>query len=142
RSTQAELDETLAESNRLSREIGGLFKKGETEKANKIKEKTRELKEKSKELSKQLNKASDELQQLLYTIPNVPHESVPSGASEDDNEEFFREGAVPDLGSEALPHWELAKKYNLIDFKLGNKVTGAGFPVYTGKGARLQRALI
>lgn len=142
RSTQAELDETLAESNRLSREIGGLFKKGETEKANKIKEKTRDLKDKSKELTQRFNKVSDELQQLLYTIPNIPHESVPSGASEDDNEEFFREGAVPDLGSEALPHWELAKKYNLIDFELGNKVTGAGFPVYMGKGARLQRALI
>ncbi|HET8808667.1 MAG TPA: serine--tRNA ligase, partial [Flavobacteriaceae bacterium] len=93
-------------------------------------------------LGETLNETSEKLQQLLYTVPNVPHESVPSGNSEEDNEEIFREGEIPELGEKALPHWELAKKYDLIDFELGNKVTGAGFPVYKGKGARLQRALI
>lgn len=142
RSTQAELDNTLAESNQLSREIGVLYKKGETEKANEIKERSSELKEKSKSLSAKLTKTIDKLQELLYTIPNVPHDSVPAGTSEEDNEEVFREGAIPDLSTSSLPHWELAKKYKLIDFELGNKITGAGFPVYTGKGAQLQRALI
>lgn len=142
RQAQTELDETLAESNRLSKEIGYLFKNGETEKANKIKGQTGELKEKSKALSTKLNSAAEELQKLLHSIPNVPHDSVPAGVSEDDNEEVFKEGEVPTLVKDALPHWELAKKYDLIDFELGNKITGAGFPVYKGKGARLQRALI
>lgn len=142
RNTQVSLDNTLAESNKLSKEIGGLFKSGEVQKANLLKEKTGQLKESSKALTEELNTAATQLQELLYQIPNVPHASVPAGASEDDNEEIFNEGTIPDLGEKALPHWELAKKYDIIDFDLGAKVTGAGFPVYKGKGARLQRALI
>jgi len=142
KSTQTELDNTLAESNRLSKEIGLLFKSGEHEKANKVKAQTGDLKEKSKSLTEQLNEASEKLVQLLYTIPNVPHDSVPAGKDEEDNEEIFNEGDIPVLAEGSLPHWELAKKYDLIDFELGNKITGAGFPVYKGKGARLQRALI
>lgn len=142
RTTQAELDTILAESNQISKQIGELFKTGKRDEANALKEKTGELKESSKKLGEILNDASEKLQQLLYTIPNVPHDSVPTGTSEADNEEIFQEGAIPNLDENALPHWELAKKYDLIDFELGNKVTGAGFPVYKGKGARLQRALI
>lgn len=142
RSTQTELDNTLAESNKLSKEIGLLFKSGEHEKANKVKEQTGDLKEKSKVLSEKLNSVLEQLNQLLYTIPNIPHESVPAGKDEEDNEEVYKEGDIPVLAEGSLPHWELAKKYDLIDFELGNKITGAGFPVYKGKGARLQRALI
>ncbi len=142
RKTQVELDNTLAESNKISKEIGGLFKAGEVQKANILKEKTGVLKTKSKELTESLTALAEELQTLLYLIPNVPHVSVKAGNSEEDNEKIFSEGTIPDLGENALPHWELAKKYDIIDFELGNKVTGAGFPVYKGKGARLQRALI
>ena len=142
RATQVELDNTLAESNKLSKEIGNLYKSGEPQKANLLKEKTGQLKEASKELSEKLNTYADELQELLYQIPNVPHTSVVAGTTEEDNEVVFEEGSIPNLGKNALPHWELAKKYDIIDFDLGAKVTGAGFPVYKGKGARLQRALI
>ena len=142
RKIQVLLDDTLAESNALSKEIGVLFKTGQVQKATLVKEKTGKLKEQSKDLNDQLNTASKNLQELLYQIPNIPHTSVPSGQSEEDNEEVFREGAIPKLHSEALPHWELVKKYDIIDFELGTKITGAGFPVYKGKGARLQRALI
>jgi len=142
RATQTELDETLAESNRLSREIGVLFKEGKREEAEVLKQQSSDIKKKSQELSNQLNEAIKNMNQVLYEIPNIPHDSVPAGASDEDNEEVFREGAIPDLGAYALPHWELAKKYDIIDFELGNKVTGAGFPVYKGKGAQLQRALI
>lgn len=142
RKIQVLLDDTLAESNALSKEIGVLFKTGQVQKATLVKEKTGKLKEQSKDLTDQLNTASKDLQELLYQIPNIPHASVPSGQSEEDNEEVFREGAIPKLHSEALPHWELVKKYDIIDFELGTKITGAGFPVYKGKGARLQRALI
>ncbi|CAL2087384.1 serine--tRNA ligase [Tenacibaculum sp. 190524A05c] len=142
RATQVSLDETLAESNKLSKEIGGFFKSGEVQKANLLKEKTGQLKEKSKALTEELHTVTDKLQELLYQIPNVPHVSVPAGVNEEDNEEVFREGTIPDLGDKALPHWELVKKYDIIDFDLGAKITGAGFPVYKGKGARLQRALI
>lgn len=142
RSTQTELDQVLAESNRLSREVGVLFKQGKKDEAGKIMAESSELKETSKELSDKLNHAIDSLNELLYTIPNIPNDIVPPGNSDEDNEEVFREGAIPELGVNALPHWELAKKYDLIDFELGNKITGAGFPVYKGKGARLQRALI
>lgn len=142
RSSQAKLDEVLAESNTFSKEIGMLFKSGETQKANLLKEKTAGLKEQSKTLQDQLNKAMEELQQVLYQLPNVPHESVPEGNSDEDNEEIFRKGDIPVLHEAAQPHWELAKKYDIIDFELGTKITGAGFPVYKGKGARLQRALI
>ena len=142
RSTQKELDEILSESNSLSKEIGMLFKSGETEKANAAKEKTAGLKEDSKRLGEEMGQVATELQALLYQVPNIPHPSVPAGKSEEDNEEIFSEGEIPTLSKSALPHWELAKKYDIIDFELGNKITGAGFPVYKGKGARLQRALI
>ncbi|UOB16192.1 serine--tRNA ligase [Abyssalbus ytuae] len=142
RNIQAKLDTTLAESNKLSKEIGNLFKSGDHNKANELKAKTGDLKELSKELSDKLNEKSGLLTELLYKVPNIPHHLVPAGNNEEDNEEVFKEGAVPDLGENALPHWELAKKYDIIDFDLGAKITGAGFPVYKGKGAKLQRALI
>jgi seryl-tRNA synthetase len=142
RALQTDLDNTLAEGNKLSKEIGLLFKSGKAEEANQIKQKTTQLKEDSKRLTEELNAVAVELEEALYQIPNVPHESVPSGNSEEDNEEVFREGDIPVLSDDAKPHWELAKKYDIIDFELGVKITGAGFPVYKGKGARLQRALI
>ena len=142
RATQVSLDNTLAESNKISKEIGAFFKSGEIQKASLLKEKTGQLKEQSKALSDALNEHTTTLQSLLFQIPNIPHTSVKAGNSEDDNERIFSEGTIPNLGKNALPHWELAKKYNIIDFELGNKITGAGFPVYKGKGAKLQRALI
>lgn len=142
RNSQAQLDEVLAESNTFSKEIGMLFKSGEVQKANLLKEKTAGLKEQSKTLQDALTAASEALQNLLYQLPNIPHHSVPKGSTDADNEEVFRKGAIPALHEGAEPHWELAKKYDIIDFELGTKITGAGFPVYKGKGARLQRALI
>jgi seryl-tRNA synthetase len=142
RRIQTELDNTLAESNTLSKEIGSLFKSGETQKANILKEKTSQLKDVSKELNEALNSTTEALNQLLYKIPNVPNDIVPNGKLDTDNVEVYKEGNIPVLHEGALPHWELAKKYDIIDFELGNKITGAGFPVYKGKGARLQRALI
>ena len=142
RRLQTQLDNVLAESNNVSKDIGNLFKSGKIEEANALKEKTGQLKEDSKTLSEQLNTVSEDLNQLLYKIPNVPNAIVPLGNTDEDNEEVYREGDIPTLHDNALPHWELAKKYDIIDFELGNKITGAGFPVYKGKGARLQRALI
>ena len=142
RTTQTLLDATLAESNKLSKEIGMLFKSGKAQEANVLKEKTGALKDDSKRLGEELNAVAEELQNLLYQIPNIPHESVPAGSTDEDNEEVFKEGEIPTLLADALPHWELAKKYDIIDFELGVKIAGAGFPVYKGKGARLQRALI
>ena len=142
RSIQTELDNTLAESNTISKEIGHLFKSGKAEEANALKAKTGALKDASKTLTEALSTTAESLQELLYQIPNVPHSSVPEGNSEADNEEVFKAGAIPTLHKGALPHWELAKQYDIIDFELGNKITGAGFPVYKGKGAKLQRALI
>jgi seryl-tRNA synthetase len=142
RRLQTELNKVLAESNSLSKEIGILFKSGEVQKANLLKEKTGQLKEESKTLGDQLNNKVEALSQLLYKIPNVPNDLVQPGNTEQDNEEVYQEGDIPKLHKDALPHWELAKKYDIIDFELGNKITGAGFPVYKGKGAKLQRALI
>jgi len=142
RALQSNLDNTLAQSKKLSNEIGDLFKKGQADKANELKEQSLVLKEESKTLTDDLNKTAEKLQGLLYTIPNLPHPSVPAGNSDQDNEEVFKEGEIPTLVQGALPHWELAKKYDIIDLDLGAKITGAGFPVYKGKGARLQRALI
>lgn len=142
RKIQAELDTVLAESNKISKDIGLLFKSGERKKAEVLKEKTTQLKETSKKLSEELSKKITELTELLYTIPNIPSKMVPEGSSEEDNEIVFSYGNKPKLHEKALPHWELAKKYDIIDFELGNKITGAGFPVYKGKGAKLQRALI
>jgi len=142
RAIQTELDAVLAESNKLSKDIGQLFKSGERQKAEILKQKTVLLKEKSKDLTENLQNKTNELQELLYLIPNIPNELVPAGSSEEDNLNIFEEGKIPVLHEGALPHWELAKKYDIIDFELGNKITGAGFPVYKGKGAKLQRALI
>ncbi|AIM60594.1 serine--tRNA ligase [Cellulophaga lytica] len=142
RDAQTKLDNTLAESNKLSKEIGMLFKSGKASEATVLKERTVVLKEESKTYQEELNTVAEELQSLLYQIPNVPHPSVPAGNTDEDNEEIFREGDIPELVEGALPHWELAKKYDIIDFELGVKIAGAGFPVYKGKGARLQRALI
>lgn len=142
RSTQLALDESLAKSNTLSKEIGSLFKSGETEKANALKAETATLKDTIKTLTDTLNGTVESLNELLYRVPNIPNELVPEGTSEADNVVVFEAGEIPNLGKDALPHWELAKKYDLIDFELGVKLTGAGFPVYKGKGAKLQRALI
>ena len=142
RSLQGQLDETLSKSNQLAKEIGTLFKSGQTEKANALKGQTADLKTAGKALQEELQNIEVTLLSLRTQIPNVPDESVPSGNSEDDNEEIFSAGSIPDLEENALPHWELATQYDLIDFDLGSKITGAGFPVYKGKGAKLQRSLI
>lgn len=141
RETQKILDETLAKANQIAKEIGTLFQKGEKGKANQAKEESSQLKEKSKIFQEQLKNHEQELFNLLVQVPNVPHESVPQGNSEDDNE-IMRTFGVAEKKENALPHWELATKYDIIDFEAGNKITGSGFPVYRGKGAKLQRALI
>ncbi|WP_294820737.1 serine--tRNA ligase [uncultured Flavobacterium sp.] len=142
RATQVELDTILSESNRLSRDIGELMKAGEKAKAAIIKEKTVQFKDKSKMLSETLDEVTESLTQALYKLPNTPADIVPLGKTPEENVEVHLEGDIPVLHEGAMPHWELAKKYDIIDFELGNKITGAGFPVYKGKGARLQRALI
>ena len=142
RSIQSELDSVLAESNKLAKEIGDLFKSGQAEKASILKEKASSLKPKSKSLYEKLYSESERLKSLLLDIPNVPNKLVPTGFGEEDNLEVFKNGNIPDLNTTALPHWQLASKYDIIDFDLGNKITGAGFPVYKNKGAKLQRALI
>lgn len=142
RKTQTELDQQLAEANSIAKEIGQLFKNGEPDKAQELKERSGQLKSSSKELQELLQDTENKMSELRYQIPNVPKDIVPSGSSEEDNIEVERGGRIPELSEGALPHWELAKKYDLIDFELGSKITGAGFPVYKGKGARLQRALI
>lgn len=140
--TQQTLDSNLAEANALAKQIGGLMKEGKKDEAEVIKTKTAELKVISKELNEELNKTQASLQKALYDIPNIPHETVPRGNTDEDNEEVARVGDLPQLGDDAKPHWELIKDYDIIDFDLGIKIAGAGFPVYKGKGARLQRALV
>ena len=142
RNQQATLDQQLAKANQLANKIGELFKSGKIEKATSLKEETSRIKKQTKTLQKKLQEISDILFELRTQIPNLPHESVPRGISEEDNEEIFKSGTIPQLSDKALPHWELASKYDLIDFELGSKITGAGFPVYKGKGARLHRGLI
>lgn len=142
RNTQNELDNLLAESNKLSKSIGQLYKAGEQDKAEHAKIKSVELKEQSKTLSTKLSETAALLNKKIVELPNIPHESVPAGNSDKDNEIVFEEGTLPNLPNDALPHWELADRYNIIDFDLGSKITGAGFPFYIGQGARLQRALI
>ena len=142
RATQVELDTILAESNKLSKDIGEMMKNGEKAKAEILKEKTAQLKEKSKELSEKLDAFANNLQDKMYLLPNLPAEIVPEGKTPEENLNVFQEGEIPQLHEGALPHWELSKKYDIIDFELGVKITGAGFPVYKGKGAKLQRALI
>lgn len=139
---QKRLDDINAESNNLAREIGILFKSGKTAEANTLKEQTVSLKTKAKELESEMDAARAMLDDLLVRVPNLPHSSVPAGKTAEDNEIVHSEGQMPELGEDAVPHWDLAAKYDIIDFNLGNKITGAGFPVYKGKGARLQRSLI
>ena len=141
KSTQLEMDDVLAESNKISKEIGQLFAQKKIDEANELKAKSPELKAKSSELGDELKAIENELLDVLYQIPNAPGEAVPAGKSEADNKVVLEHGEKLNL-TQNLPHWELCEKYNLIDFELGVKITGAGFPVYRGKGARLQRALI
>lgn len=142
KSTQNILDNQLAESNRLAKEIGMLFKSGNGSEANELKQKTSELKQSSKQKEDALENIAKNLHDLIIELPNIPHDSVPSGKSEQDNVTIYEEGELPNLMEGAKPHWELAKEKDIIDFDLGSKVTGAGFPFYKGKGARYQRALI
>jgi len=142
RSLQVELDNTLAESNKLSKDIGALMKSGEKAKAEILKEKSTQFREKGKELTDLLNEVALELQEELYKFPNLPADIVPEGKTPEENLNVFEEGEVPKLHEGALPHWDLIKKYDIIDFELGTKITAPGFPVYKGKGAKLQRALI
>jgi seryl-tRNA synthetase len=142
RQTQQQQDTLLGESNSLAKEIGTLMKSGNRDDAEKLKARTAEIKKTLAGLGPELSAIEEELQKLLYTIPNVPHDRVPDGGGPDDNLKVHEWGRVPQLGTDAVPHWDLIKKYDIIDFDLGNKISGAGFPVYKGKGARLQRALI
>jgi len=139
---QFDLDENLAQMNKISKEIGLLMKEGKKEEAEAAKAKTSEYKDKIESLKEKLKETEDQLLQTLYLIPNIPFSSVKAGVSAEDNEIVYQSVEVSGLGEGAVPHWELAKKYNLIDFELGVKIAGAGFPVYLGKGARLQRALV
>lgn len=142
RSLQSELDNTLAESNKLSKDIGALMKSGEKAKAEILKEKSTQFREKGRELTDVLNEVAAELQEELYKLPNLPADIVPEGKTPEENLNVYEEGEVPKLHDGALPHWDLIKKYDIIDFELGTKITAPGFPVYKGKGAKLQRALI
>ncbi len=140
--TQKDLDDLLSQSNKLAKEIGNLFKSGQREKAEEIKAESINLKKSSKDLEQKFSHTVQSLNEKLIELPNIPHPSVPEGNSDADNELMYEEGTIPELHENAIPHWELASKYQIIDFDLGSKVTGAGFPFYRGKGARLQRALI
>ena len=142
RALQQRSDSVKAEQNSLAKVIGSLFKQGRRDEAESMKARTAELKAEEKQLAEEMGSTSEELNAKLISLPNAPHLSVPQGRTSDDNLEVGRFGTMPNLDSDALPHWELCAKYNLVDFELGNKITGAGFPVYKGKGARLQRALI
>lgn len=142
RNTQKDTDNVKAEANQLAKQIGELMKSGKKDEAEKIKSKTADLKLSEKKLDEQLKSIEDDIHKLLVQVPNTPSTKVPPGKTPEDNEVVFEHGAKPNLSDKAIPHWELAAKYNLIDFELGVKLTGAGFPVYKGKGARLQRALI
>lgn len=139
---QAELDSNLAEQNAIAKEIGRLLKEGNTSGADTAKTRTAILKESSRRLEEQLKETEGELNALIVTLPNFPHESVPHGKTASDNQIVKEGGVKPELGAAALPHWDLAAKYDIIDFELGVKLTGAGFPVYKGQGAAIQRALI
>ncbi len=142
RNLQKQIDDLKADQNQLAKEIGNLFKQGKKDEANSLKEKSTELKEKIKELENQFAPLDKELSESLVKLPNLPHPSVPAGKSDADNKLIRQGGTIPQLDENKLPHWELAEKYDIINFELGNKITGAGFPVYIDKGARLQRALI
>jgi seryl-tRNA synthetase len=142
RNLQAKLDDTLAEANKLAKNIGELFKSGQAAEANEMKAQSAALKESSKELAAELDAITAKMNETLIQLPNLPHPDVKPGKTEADNEIIQTVGEIPPKNKKALPHWDLIKKYNIIDFELGNKVTGAGFPFYRAKGARLQRALI
>ena len=142
RSAQNQLDKNLAEVNSTSKTIGLLMKEGKKEEAEAAKQRVAEIKEANKSIQADMDQATEDMQNLLYTIPNVPYDEVPEGATAEDNQVEKMGGMETELPKDALPHWELAKKYDLIDFDLGVKITGAGFPGYKGKGAQLQRALI
>jgi seryl-tRNA synthetase len=142
RALQTQLDEALSKSNQLAKEIGILFKSGKKVEANNLKIETSNLKVITKDLLEQIQNSQANLISLRTQIPNIPEDTVPSGNKDEDNEEIFRAGVIPEFSHKVLPHWELAAKYDLIDFDIGSKITGAGFPVYKGKGAKLQRALI
>ncbi len=142
RQLQRQFDELQAEAKKVSREIGALMKQGRKDEAAEFQQKSADSKNKLKELQQSMQEKAAELEEMLYQIPNAPHADVPAGQTEEDNEEVFRSGQIPNLPDSAKPHWELASDFGLIDFDLGSKITGAGFPVYTGKGARYQRALI
>ena len=142
RSSQAQLDTTLAEINSLSKSVGSLMKDGKKAEAEEVKAKVSSLKDTTKSLQESMDKSQEEINAILYTIPNMPYDDVPEGKTAEDNVVEKMGNKIPELGKDALPHWELAKKYDLIDFELGVKISGAGFPVYKGYGARLQRALI
>ena len=142
RKTQNDLDNNLAEANKLSKEIGDLFKSGKKDEAEAAKPRVAALKEAAKELEQTLQQTEEAQKQLLYTVPNVPNNIVPAGKTADDNVEVYIWGSLPQLGEQKKPHWELIEEFDLIDFELGTKITGAGFPVYKGAGAKLQRALI
>ena len=142
RKIQKELDDNLAQANSLAKEIGMLFKEGKRDEADTLKEKTVILKETERILKEKLQASESEMNAFLVQLPNLPHHSVKPGKSAEDNEVVFQNGDLDFLAQDALPHWELTSKYDIIDFELGNKISGAGFPVYKGKGARLQRALI
>jgi len=140
--SQAKVDSLKADMNQISKQIGSLIQSGKSEEAQKAREQTALLKDEIKGLDMRFAEIDEQLQKLLLTLPNLPHALVPEGRTADDNLEIRRGGEIPVLGPDRLPHWELIKKYDIIDFDLGTKITGAGFPVYKGKGARLQRALI
>jgi seryl-tRNA synthetase len=142
RNTQTERDQLQAEANGISKQIGLLMREGKKEEAEKVKARTGEIKSLTKDLEHQYSQLEEELTQLLYTIPNIPHDSVPAGKTPEENEIVLENGTIPSLGENKVPHWDLIKQYDIIDFDLGAKISGAGFPVYKGKGARLQRALI
>ena len=142
RASQSSLDAVLAEINTLSKSVGQLMKEGKKDEAQSVKEKVASLKDKTADLQSSMDSSQEEINKILYTIPNMPYDDVPDGKTAEDNEVVKMGNEIPTLPENALPHWELAKKYDLIDFELGVKITGAGFPVYKGLGARLQRALI
>jgi seryl-tRNA synthetase len=142
KSTQSASDELLTRANTIAKEIAILFKSGKGTEANILKEESTQIKEKTKALQSSLSEIENDIWKLLFQIPNVPHPSVPAGKSDADNELIKEVGNIPQLPENKKPHWDLCSVYNLIDFELGNKITGAGFPVYKGKGAKLQRALI
>lgn len=142
RQTQQQQDALLGEANSIAREIGNLMKTGKKVEAEALKAKTAQMKKSIAELGSELTKTEEDLQKALYAIPNVPAPKVPEGGGAEDNLQVHEHGKAPQLDAEALPHWELIRKYDIIDFDLGIKIAGAGFPVYKGKGAKLQRALI